>query len=127
MAWAAFRAKERVMRGGLGLYSALLDSLSCRLDQNAPFNTVFAVKNISFSSIAPNAIYAGAKVIPSGVQPDLKTPTVESWSLKIEQELSPNTSLGVAYIGSHGFHELLSADANRPTPTTCPAAPCPSA
>jgi hypothetical protein len=46
--------------------------------------------------------------------------------LKIEQQLSTNTSLGVGYIGSHGYHELLSVDANLPTPTICPAAPCPS-
>jgi hypothetical protein len=58
---------------------ALLDNLSYRLDQNGPFNSVFAVKNIALSSIAPNAVYTGAKVIPSGVQPNLKTPTVESW------------------------------------------------
>src|SRR5205823_9751626 len=60
------------------------DLLSYRLDQNSPYNTVFAVKNIPFSSIGPNATYSGAKVLPSGVQPDLKTPTVESWSFKIE-------------------------------------------
>jgi len=60
------------------------------------------------------------------VQPDLKSPTVDSWSLKIEQQLSPNTSLGVGYIGSHGYHELLSVDANLPTPTICPASPCPA-
>jgi hypothetical protein len=51
---------------------------------------------------------------------------VESWSLKIEQELSTNTSLAVSYIGSHGYYELLSADANLPTPTICPASPCPA-
>jgi hypothetical protein len=71
-------------------------------------------------------VYAGAKAIPSGVQPDLMTPTVESWTLKIEQQLSPNTALGVSYIGSHGYHELLSVDANLPTPTICPASPCPA-
>jgi hypothetical protein len=126
LAWSPFASKKTVIRAGFGLYYALLDNLSYRLDQNGPFNSVFAVKNIAFSSIAPGATYPGAKVIPSGVQPDLKTPAVESWSLKIEQQLSSNTSLGVGYIGSHGYHELLSVDANLPIPTICPASPCPA-
>jgi hypothetical protein len=126
IAWSPFASKKTVFRAGFGLYYGLLDNLSYRLDQNGPFNTVYAVKNILFSSIAPNAAYSGAKVIPSGVQPDLKTPAVESWSLKIEQQVSSNTSLGVSYIGSHAYHELLSVDANLPTPTICPGSPCPA-
>src|SRR5215472_1841623 len=126
LAWSPFGQKRTVLHAGFGLYYALLDNLSYRLDQNGPYNTVFAVKNLPFSSIAPNATYAGAKVLPSGVQPDLKTLTVESWSFKIEQQISPATSLGVSYIGSHGYHGLLSVDANLPIPTICPASPCPA-
>jgi Carboxypeptidase regulatory-like domain len=126
LAWSPFASKKTVLRAGFGTYYALLDNLSYRLDQNGPFNTVYAVKNIAFSNIAPDAAYTGSKVIPSGVQPDLRTPTVESWSLKVEQQIMPSTSLGVSYIGSHGYHEMLSVDANLPTPTICPASPCPS-
>jgi hypothetical protein len=126
IAWSPFHSKKTLVRGGFGTYYALLDSLSYRLDQNGPFNTVSAVKGIPFSTIAPDAAYKGAKVIPSGVQPDLRTPTVESWSLKIEQQIAANTSVSVAYIGSHGYHELLSVDANLPSATICPAAPCPA-
>jgi Carboxypeptidase regulatory-like domain len=126
LAWSPFASKKTVIRAGFGEFYALLDNLSYRLDQNGPFNTVYAAKNISFSSISPGATYAGVKVIPSGVQPDLQTPTVESWSLKVEQQISSTMSFGVSYIGSHGYHELLSMDANLPFATLCPASPCPA-
>jgi hypothetical protein len=55
----------------------------------------------------------------------MKSPTVYSYSLKIEQEITPNTSISVGYVGAHGSHELISVDANIPTQVVCPASPCP--
>jgi hypothetical protein len=56
----------------------------------------------------------------------MKTPTLISWSFRVQQEVTPNTSLTVAYVGSHGYHEIIGADGNEPIPTICPAAPCPA-
>ena len=82
--------------------------------------TVAEIEGISGTLPAP-------KVIPSGVQPNLQTPTVISYDLKIEQQILPNTTLSVGYIGSHGYHEMLSIDANVPSNVViCPASPCPA-
>src|SRR5215467_1880279 len=52
LSWSPFGSKRTAVRAGFGLYYALLDNLSYRLDQNGPFNTDLAVKNIAFSAIA---------------------------------------------------------------------------
>lgn len=128
IAWSP-RAKT-VIRAGFGLYDDLQDALGYRLDQNAPFNTTFSIKNIPLSQllITPGApLPAGAKVAPAGVQPNLYTPTIEAYTFKIEQQITPNTVFIVGYAGSHGYHEIVSVDANQPSPAVCPAAPCPAA
>jgi hypothetical protein len=129
LAWDPFGKGKTVIRTGFGIYRSLLDNVDYRLDQTAPFNAVQSLKNISVTGlhIVPGAtIPAGALISPSGVQPDAYTPTVLSYTFKIEQQLSPNTSLGIGYVGSHGYHEMLSADVNEPFPTVCPSAPCPA-
>ncbi|MGH9432375.1 MAG: carboxypeptidase regulatory-like domain-containing protein, partial [Terriglobia bacterium] len=100
-----------------------------RLDQNAPFNTTFSIKDIPVSQllITPGSPPpAGAKVTPAGVQPNLETPTIVAYTFKIEQQLTPNTALSASYAGSHGYHEIVSVDANEPFPVICPVAPCPA-
>ena len=57
------------------------------------------------------------KISPSNVQPDIATPAVLSWSLRIEQQIAPRTSLTVGYVGSHSYHQILSEDMNEPVPT----------
>ena len=63
---------------------------------------------------------AGCSIFaPQGIQPDAKTPTVQEWNFTVEQHLSSNMVLRVAYVGSFGTHGLLSID-----PNTIPAAIC---
>src|SRR5207342_3157688 len=99
-----------------------------RADQNAPFNPMFTtLLTVAQLPINPAGPFpAAAKLIPGGVQPDMETPTLISYSLRVQQELSPNTSLTVGYVGSHGYHELIGIDANEPFPVICPASPCPA-
>jgi Carboxypeptidase regulatory-like domain len=128
LAWSPLGPKT-VVRAGFGMYNDLQDALGYRADQNAPFNPVYslasyAVSNFPIDPAAP--VPAAAKLVPGGVQPDMQTPTLISWSLRVERELSPNTVLTVAYVGSHGYHELIGIDANEPIPVICPASPCPA-
>jgi hypothetical protein len=127
VAWSPFSAKT-VIRAGFGMYNDLQDALGYRADQNAPFNPTFtAPLTVSQLPINPAGPFpATVKLIPGGVQPDMKTPTLISYSLRMQQQLSPNTSLTVGYVGSHGYHELIGIDANEPFPVICPAAPCPA-
>jgi hypothetical protein len=127
VAWNPFSTKT-VIRAGFGMYNDLQDALGYRADQNAPFNPTFTTPlTVAQLPINPAGPFpASAKLIPGGVQPDMQTPTLISYSLRIQQELSPNTSLTVGYVGSHGYHELIGIDANEPFPVICPASPCPA-
>jgi hypothetical protein len=128
VAWSPFGQKT-VIRAGFGMYNDLQDALGYRTDQNAPFNPTYSIANepVSNLPIDPTLpVPAGAKLVPGGVQPNMNPPTLISWSLRVQRELSPNTSLTVGYIGSHGYHEVIGIDANEPIPTICPAAPCPA-
>jgi hypothetical protein len=131
VAWTPFGPKTAV-RAGFGMYNDLQDALGYRTDQNAPFNPTYSVGSatkpfpVSSLPIDPSALPSGAKLVPGGVQPDMKTPTLISWSLRVEREVSPDTVFTVGYVGSHGYHELIGIDANEPVPTICPASPCPA-
>ncbi len=127
LAWSPFSPRT-VVRAGFGMYNDLQDALGYRMDQNAPFNPSYSIANLAVSSLPlpTSSVPANAKIAPAGVETDLHTPTLLSYSLRIEQELTPDTVFTLGYVGSHGYHEIVSLDDNEPSPTLCPASPCPA-
>ena len=127
IAWSPVKSKT-VLHAGFGMYNDLQDALGYRMDQNAPFNPSYSIAGLPVADlpVPTSPVPAKAKIAPAGVQADLRTPTLISYSLRLEQELSSSTVLSIGYVGSHGYHEIVSLDDNEPTPVICPAAACPS-
>ncbi len=122
------------VRAGFGTYYSLIDDLSFLLNSLPPYNGSITASGSLFS-ITP--VVPGAAVPPScgpgvpapcttyapqGIQADAKTPTVQEWNLSIERQLTASTALRVSYVGSFGYHGLLSVD-----PNDIPAQICSSA
>jgi hypothetical protein len=130
LAWSPFGSSRTVIRSGFGMYNDLQDALGYRTDQNAPFNPTWSLPNAMIAQLplSPTApAPSTARLVPGGVQPNLYSPTLISWSFRVEQQITANTALTVGYVGSHGYHELIGIDANEPFPVICPASPCPAA
>jgi hypothetical protein len=129
VAYDLFGNGKTAVRANFGVHRALLDTLDYRLDQTAPFNTTLSFSNTTvdkLASLASGSSTGSGLISPSNVQPDIATPTVLSWTFKIEQQLAPATSLTIGYVGSHGYHQILSEDQNTPATVTCPAPGCPA-
>ena len=114
LAWNVFGNGSTSITAGAGLHHSLLDALDYRLDQAAPFNTVYSYSNTTVS----NPTGAAALVSPSTVASNIATPALLSYNLKVEQRLAAATSLSIAYNGSHSYHQILNGDLNEPAYTT---------
>ncbi len=124
IAWNVFGSGKTSLRSSVGLHHSLLDNLDYRLDQAAPYNTTLSYANVPVAS--PISGPPGL-ISPSNVQTDIATPAVVSYALSIEQQIDRATTITVGYVGSHGYHQILSEDQNEPASIICSAASnCPA-
>jgi len=89
-----------------GICGASSAPITCFRPTQQGFPTNFAVP-ANF-----NTLTAQARYIPN----NNPTGYVQSWHLSIQRELSKDLVLDVAYVGSHGTHLMILADANQAVP-----------
>jgi hypothetical protein len=138
IAWDPFGQGKTAIRAGFGVYYSLIDNLSFLLNSLPPYNGsptyTGALSNLQPGSVTLpipagqqplKACTAGAPstscsiFAPQGIEPAAKTPAVNEWNLTIEQQVGANTAVRIGYVGSFGYHGLLSLD-----PNTIPAQVC---
>ena len=124
LAWDASSNGKTAIRAGYGTYYTLIDALSFLLNSLPPYNGSISLSGplasiTPISRTTPIAPSCGPGVpspcttyAPQGVQANAKTPTVQEWNFTLEQQLAPETLLRLSYVGSFGYHELLSVDPN---------------
>ncbi len=125
LAWDPAGDGKTAIRAGYGVYYSLIDDLSFLVNSLPPYNGTASYANVPLPSIVPVAKgvqpppQCGPGVAapcttyaPQGVQPNAKTPAVNEWNLTVERQLTNQMSLRVAYVGSFGYHELISIDPN---------------
>jgi Carboxypeptidase regulatory-like domain len=114
-AWNVFGNGHTSITGGAGFHHTLLDALDYRLDQAAPYNTVFSYSGAATTVATPTG--GTALVSPSTVDSGISTPALLSYNLRIEQQIFPSTTLTVGYNGSHSYHQIMNGDLNEPAYT----------
>ncbi len=127
LAWDVFGNGKTSVRAGFGTYYSLIDDLSFLLNSLPPANTSISCPGALLPLLPVTTTWAypaSCSVAPQGVQPDAMTPTVEEWNFRVEQQLSGSTVLRVAYVGSHGYHGLISVDPNSIPSQICQTTTC---
>ena len=124
LAWDPFGNGKMAVRAGFGTYYSLVDDLSFLLNSLPPYNgslsssgSLFSIVPVVPGAAVPQSCGQGVPApcttyAPQGVQGNAKTPAVEEWNFSIERQLDPSTAVRVAYVGSFGYHGLLSVDPN---------------
>jgi len=74
----------------------------------------------TFPAIPANGQYALPNGIGVPTRPlEVRLPTLDAWNLAIQQEITKTMALQVAYVGSHGIHNMFDSsnqfDPNQPT------------
>jgi len=113
--WDPFRNGKTAVRGGFGMFDVLALPVNLRhtVDGTVPFS--LSANGANLSGSFPTAAFAQLTTLQSANRAafiEQKPPRnyVMQWNLNIQHEISPSTTVMVAYVGSHAVHNTFQTD-----------------
>jgi hypothetical protein len=128
VAWEVFGHGRTLIRSGYGVYPdlVLVPYVIFLATRNAPFFRRAETRSLAEGDF-PGGGYAALMrnptpdVLVNRIPRDIRQPYVQQWNFNVEQFLDPNTTLRVAYVGSHGLNlSSITYDANLAEPVRQP-------
>lgn len=134
LAWDPAGRGLWAVRASAGIHNDLMDNLGFRTYNNPPYNAreTLQIPVSGFLSLVPldkNAplprtcgpgIASPCSIYqPSGIDPNMFTPTIQVWTFAVERQIATDMMLEVGYVGSQSYHTNLPMDTNTAPPELC--------
>jgi hypothetical protein len=118
IAWDPTSTGKMSVRAGYGVFYDRWGSFTQFGGFNPPFNSSVDIFNTFLSNPAGTSSSSSPN-FPPGLNAALapwKYPQVQKWSVSVQREVAPDTTVEVAYVGTKGTHLLAPVNLNQPIP-----------
>jgi hypothetical protein len=115
IAWDPFKKGTTSLRAGYGLYydQISFNPWETNVSTNPPFQAQAVLNPATLDNpLAGNPTVSLTVPTVAGIDPNFKTPYVQSWSLDLQHQFGPKTLVTAGYFGSRGVHLSGLVDAN---------------
>jgi hypothetical protein len=134
LAWDPTGTGTWAVRAAFGIHNDLLDNLGIKTQAGMPpfaarealpvtngFLPLLPLqKNVPLPPTCGPGIASPCSIYqPTGLDPNLFTPTIQMWNLTVDRQLAKDLVLQVGYVGSQSYHTNLTMDTNTAPPEVC--------